>query len=247
MKTIKATTSSCLLVLFWLLISSFQIQAQTEKQTQKEGPKAISETPQKNAGSSAIQELERFRPDPNDREMNELKYELLKFNATLEEGLKHRSLSQQEEAELTANISKVRKAIHELNASRSPKANSGNLPVTKNSKGQVEVSRSQYLKLSEVEKKEVAGSDSYTINNLVNAKPIHKSSRIDGLFYLTADQFYHTPVDKRMHILQNPELYIVFENANEIPKAKMSRAEFQSLPSSKQQYILQSGDFTIID
>lgn len=67
----------------------------------------------------------------------------------------------------------------------------------------------------------------------------------EGKFYLSAEAFYALSPERKVHVLQNPNIYIVVASASAKPKTVISAAVFQGLPLDKQQAILNSGDYTI--
>ena len=111
-----------------------------------------------------------------------------------------------------------------------------------------QITRAQFLAMSDAQKVVIANNNQeYQISDLVNATPAHLQDRLGGVIYLSVADFNNASPERRVHVLNNPESYIVVADSKAIPKQKISRQEVNALAPDKQKLILESGDFQVID
>lgn len=71
------------------------------------------------------------------------------------------------------------------------------------------------------------------------------STREDGKFYLTEEQFYTSDEMRKMKVLQAPNTYVVVANNAAKPKIHISQSYLNSLSPEKQTAILNSSEYEV--
>lgn len=225
-----------------LFTMSQAVNAQTEKQSTKSDPprdRAISVS-NPDALSPAAEQLRNYRGTSNDPVLNDLNYRLLELEVQLSEGKRNNSLSSEQVSSLQRDIALTKEKI----SSRSGERKAVNRIASETPRI---LSRSQFVALPIEQQQEAASSLKTEITDLVNAAPGQLTLRNPDLFYIVADQFNDLPVDRKIIILNRPDKYVVVNKASDIPKIKIPRSEFESLPKVKQQAMMNSGEFMITD
>jgi hypothetical protein len=237
MKPEKSNKLITLWALALLLMAPCITWAQKAKEAAPAPSSGMAVEPSKQ--KTAADQVKNNKSDSDNPIVNQLNQHILEQKAVLERGVADKSLSNEEIEVIKADIAFTERKVKTLT--------SGAAPAQYNSKGQMVITREQYANFPDDKQREIAGSQKYEIADLTNGTPATLTARIAGLFYMTVDQFNSAPFEKKVQILQNPETYIIVNNTSEIPKIVMSRAELNSLPAAKQQSIVNSGDFKIVD
>lgn len=111
------------------------------------------------------------------------------------------------------------------------------------------VSRSEYLKNEGhfyVGKTPVS-EDNIRIKDLKQSDWKKKITSGTEIFRITEKMFYEYPTPKKVHIISNPDTYIIVPEGMEQEKKKISRVEFNQLPEEKKNIILTNPDIEIVD
>ncbi len=103
-----------------------------------------------------------------------------------------------------------------------------------------EYSRASFLSLSPDDQ---LREEHYIIKDLVNLYEV-PAVREDK-FYLKPSEFYGFPKERKLHILRNPELYLVIPDSESLPQIVIKEALFRELTPEKQANILNDKAYKI--
>lgn len=109
----------------------------------------------------------------------------------------------------------------------------------------VEIKRADLIKMSAEELKLHIVKKPAVITDLVNATDEHLTYKNPNLVYLSVEEFNNCSYEKKVHIIKNPDAYIVYARASDFNKMGMSREEFEALPAEKKKDVLESGLYII--
>jgi len=113
---------------------------------------------------------------------------------------------------------------------------------------QKQITRAQFIQLSGSEQAALlADMSNVNITDLVNATPSDLAHRQDNLFYIPAAEFKNYSADRQWQILKNPNSYKVVQDAAQIPKIEIPKAQYDAMPQSKKDIIRNSSDYIIIN
>ncbi len=165
---------------------------------------------------------------------------LLEKKAELQAGMESKNLNLEETNRLKETIAAIQTKINILSNNGSSTVDASKPPRT--------ITREEFSFMTmDMQKVILTNSEYTTITDLVNATPSDLKYRQSQLFYVPLADFNNYPFYKKMQILNQPELYKIVKSSSQIPKMQISRAEFNSLSSVKQQAIKNSPDFVIAD
>jgi hypothetical protein len=223
---------------------------------------------------SAKQQLQDFKPDRSNPELSQLKYNLLEAQVKLEKAQSDNSLSPSEMEGLNNRIKMLQSKIEAMTYMESVQGNVASTPHQRTrpvkDKEVVEkeilnaaieskqITREQFIQLSYVRQKEVI-LNGCTVTDLVNNNAeTYKAANANPIFVVASD-FNNYSTEKQIHILNNPQSYIVVQHASQIPgnnterqepaltKYKISKAELNQFSPERRKAIEESPNFTITD
>jgi hypothetical protein len=164
-------------------------------------------------------------------------YSLLRTKATLENGQKNNSLSASEVTALQNKISSLEIQVKKGDADKSITLN--RILVNK------ATNRAEFLSLnSDQQRRALQVQGGLTITDLVNEKSANPQPLQNG-YYVSEDNFRNSDIMKQIYVLQNPGTYKIVKNGTVLPKAQISREQFNQLPEARRQHILESNQYEI--
>jgi hypothetical protein len=214
----------------------------------------------------AAAELKSYQADPANPELSNTRHALLQAKAELEAGKADNSMSQDQITSLTRRIEMLETKVKELSSSSATTTQ----PTTREKQAQMgqrdqiirqvketnNLTREQFSKLEPADQKFVLMNNA-TISDLVNASPSQMRTIQDNQLVVSKSSFAESSIEKQMHVLSHPEIYLVTEQDNNVSavenqetgvkKHTISRSELNNLPADKRKAIEASKDFVITD
>lgn len=113
-----------------------------------------------------------------------------------------------------------------------------------------QVSRMEYIQLLEEminQGREGLVETPYRVKDLVYPNWSEWVKRAENPFLVPAGKFYTFSLERQLHILRNPAIYIMAPDSEFPLRIQMSRGEFEALSIEKRQVLLQDFNVDILD
>lgn len=259
---------------FILLVATGYAQS-GKQQSASPQPKTISAENASIQNGSAKLQLQNFKHDPAQPELSNLKLSLLELRVQMERAQNDNSLSAVELEGLNNRINMIQSKIKAITyvepvqdntVASSPQQRvrpaKAKEVIEKETllaaKVSQQITREQFMLLGQAGQKEIL-LDGITVTDLVNnTAEGYRNANANPIFIVASD-FSNYSTEKQIHILNNPQSYIVVLQASQIPgnnterqdpaitKHRISKAELKQYSPERRKAIEESPNFVITD